>query len=97
MKIHIGEKSNQTEIGFVVDLFYYFPPSSCLVSPLFLRHKIHIVSQPRCPCMDVNSDNFIEHGHFDDDGDGDKEKDEEEEDVEGGRGVETPRWSGGVG
>ena len=35
--------------------------------------------------MDVNSDKFIEHGHFDDDGDGDKEKDEEEEDVEGGR------------
>ena len=47
--------------------------------------------------MDVNSDKFIEHGHFDDDGDGDKEKDEEEEDVEGGSGVETPRWSGGVG
>ena len=43
--------------------------------------------------MDVNSDKFIEHGHFDDDGDGDKEKDEEEEDVEG-CGDSTVEWRG---
>ena len=47
LKIHSGEKSNQTEIGFVVDLFplLLLPSTYCLVSPLFLCHKIHIASQ----------------------------------------------------
>ena len=45
----------------------------------------------------VNSDRFIEDGHFDDDDEGDKEKEEEEEDVEGGRegcGDSIVEWRG---
>ena len=75
-KYTLGKSQTRRRLDSLLISFITSPPSSCLVSPLFLRHKIHIVSQPRCPCMDVNSD---------------------EEDVEGGRGVETPRWSGGVG